>query len=606
GSDQHRTPRQIKISCVLCKNSDETEITGALSSKDDISAHQNCLLYASGIYCKNSPTYDDLFGFAVHDVKQEVRRGRKLVCHHCQKRGATAGCEVNRCKRSFHYPCANEANARVIEDLAEGRYILYCEKHDPQSKRESSVISDVSSPSGLNLSRRGSPDSRGGRPVRRESNSSSGSSEQANTYKPNNTATPNDPDDEVQNCIDPMYAPVESDLDDSTPPKQHNSIPMAQGARPSENLNLPSTGLVNRATASRLNGCNGDNPRQFNKRIEFDSPTASPETPRRKKKKLSVLDSDDELETSTNPVVSPVVPHAWGCTSPTQHNHSTPVTENTRPCEALNSLPTGDDGDDTDIDSDVSQSLLPSGPYNVTVECTVIMDSGPSMESENSLDPCSPSRPVTADVCTSPGSVTPEPEPGDTTSTNITASEPKAPNTDPAFPGSADHMPQQERSDSGPTDQLQSPTSDFPEALPSAIQPLSASHIITDHPAERSPPEAASASHHPGTSDANDVDAMMSLESSATTFWAKCNEAGCTEEIFSELVSQLNSIRQRIQSREATQQDFDVALKVLEASGRLPTIITQLEQDLEKQERELLRKMAALRDARAVLRFSLN
>jgi len=36
-------------------------------------------LFASGIYCKNSPTYDDLFGFAVEDVIEERRRGKKLV-----------------------------------------------------------------------------------------------------------------------------------------------------------------------------------------------------------------------------------------------------------------------------------------------------------------------------------------------------------------------------------------------------------------------------------------------------------------------------------------------------------------------------------------------
>lgn len=36
-------------------------------------------LFASGIYCKNSPTYDDLFGFDVDDVKDELRRGKRLV-----------------------------------------------------------------------------------------------------------------------------------------------------------------------------------------------------------------------------------------------------------------------------------------------------------------------------------------------------------------------------------------------------------------------------------------------------------------------------------------------------------------------------------------------
>lgn len=42
GSDQYRSPH--KINCVLCKKSDEDEITGPLSSKQNISAHQNCLV----------------------------------------------------------------------------------------------------------------------------------------------------------------------------------------------------------------------------------------------------------------------------------------------------------------------------------------------------------------------------------------------------------------------------------------------------------------------------------------------------------------------------------------------------------------------------------
>lgn len=42
GSDQYRSP--CKIICVLCEKSDENEITGPLSSKQNISAHQNCLV----------------------------------------------------------------------------------------------------------------------------------------------------------------------------------------------------------------------------------------------------------------------------------------------------------------------------------------------------------------------------------------------------------------------------------------------------------------------------------------------------------------------------------------------------------------------------------
>lgn len=36
-------------------------------------------IYSSGIYCINTPQFDDLFGFSVQDVKMEANRGRRLV-----------------------------------------------------------------------------------------------------------------------------------------------------------------------------------------------------------------------------------------------------------------------------------------------------------------------------------------------------------------------------------------------------------------------------------------------------------------------------------------------------------------------------------------------
>ncbi|XP_062391447.1 histone-lysine N-methyltransferase 2A isoform X3 [Sardina pilchardus] len=114
--------------CVLCSKSEEDSVTGALASKDDVTAHQNCLLYASGIYCKNSPLFDDLFGFSVEDVKRERRRGKKL-CSLCKKMGATAGCEVVSCRRCYHYPCAVTSNARTIDNQRRGVYQLFCAEH---------------------------------------------------------------------------------------------------------------------------------------------------------------------------------------------------------------------------------------------------------------------------------------------------------------------------------------------------------------------------------------------------------------------------------------------------------------------------------------------
>ncbi|XP_050974937.1 PHD finger protein 11-like isoform X2 [Labeo rohita] len=274
-----------KIICALCKKSDETKITGPLSSKGSISAHRNCLLFASGIYCKKSPIFDDLFGFEVEDVKKELKRGRRLSCHLCKKIGATAGCDVRRCKRSYHYPCAIEGHARTTEDPSKGRYVLFCKLHDPESKKPRSAGGKR-------------PDLK--RPERRDSNSSTGSS---------------------------------------------------QGR-----------------------------------------------------------------------------------------------------------------------------------------ESPVVLDSG---------------------VSTSPGC--------------------------------------------------------------------------------------------PVAADASDVSNTMNFQSSAALFWSRCNEVGWTKEIFSDLVSQLNSVGERVQSKEASQQEYDVALKVLGVSGQLPCIVSQLEQDLEKEEQDLQRKKATLRHAKAVL-----
>uniref|UniRef100_A0A8D2ZHE1 PHD-type domain-containing protein n=1 Tax=Scophthalmus maximus TaxID=52904 RepID=A0A8D2ZHE1_SCOMX len=124
-----------KVSCILCHRSEETVTTGALSNKDQVTAHQNCLLYSSGLYCENSPLSDDLFGFSVQDVLDEVKRGRKLNCNKCKRKGATAGCEVRSCSKSYHYPCAVQRGAKIIEDPVKGKYGLFCFKHHEQPQR---------------------------------------------------------------------------------------------------------------------------------------------------------------------------------------------------------------------------------------------------------------------------------------------------------------------------------------------------------------------------------------------------------------------------------------------------------------------------------------
>ncbi|XP_035029538.2 FYN-binding protein 1 [Hippoglossus stenolepis] len=134
------------VSCVLCKRSEETTTTGALSIKDEVAAHQNCLLFSSGIYCRDSPLFDDLFGFSVEDVLKEVTRGRKLRCSKCKTKGATAGCEVKSCKRSYHYPCAVQEGAKDIEDQVKGSYGLYCFQHQqPQNTQSNGLVKGINS-----------------------------------------------------------------------------------------------------------------------------------------------------------------------------------------------------------------------------------------------------------------------------------------------------------------------------------------------------------------------------------------------------------------------------------------------------------------------------
>ncbi|KAL0963476.1 hypothetical protein UPYG_G00306910 [Umbra pygmaea] len=135
-----------KVQCIICGGSEEDGTTGPLSTKvsstkGSATAHQNCLLYSSGIFCACSPENDDLFGFSVEDVLMEYKRGRLLNCHKCKKKGATVGCEVKSCRKSYHYPCAIQVEALIVE----AEYIVYCPKHKPDSSGERAAASGKSS-----------------------------------------------------------------------------------------------------------------------------------------------------------------------------------------------------------------------------------------------------------------------------------------------------------------------------------------------------------------------------------------------------------------------------------------------------------------------------
>ncbi|XP_067896038.1 uncharacterized protein [Heterodontus francisci] len=124
--------------CGLCLRSEQTKQTGKLFKDDGIAAHQNCLLFSSNLVNQNSQDFDDFGGFLIKDIKQEIKRGSKLKCSLCRKKGATVGCEVKSCRKSYHFPCAIDDKAGVIENEDLGIYSIYCKMHrkeNPELRR---------------------------------------------------------------------------------------------------------------------------------------------------------------------------------------------------------------------------------------------------------------------------------------------------------------------------------------------------------------------------------------------------------------------------------------------------------------------------------------
>uniref|UniRef100_UPI00398F8BB9 uncharacterized protein n=1 Tax=Pristiophorus japonicus TaxID=55135 RepID=UPI00398F8BB9 len=115
--------------CQLCLRSGENKETGKLFTDGKLAVHQNCLLFSSNLVTQNSQDFDDFGGFLIKDIKKEIKRGSKLKCSLCRKKGATVGCEVKNCKRCYHYPCAIIDNARIIEKEDIGIYRVLCKSH---------------------------------------------------------------------------------------------------------------------------------------------------------------------------------------------------------------------------------------------------------------------------------------------------------------------------------------------------------------------------------------------------------------------------------------------------------------------------------------------
>ncbi|CAK7289130.1 PHD finger protein 11 [Vulpes lagopus] len=122
-----------KRTCALCPKDIEYSVL-YFAQSENIAAHENCLLYSSALVeCEDHDPRNQDRNFDVESVKKEIHRGRNLRCAFCNRRGATVGCDVKACKRSYHFFCAQNDHAVLQTDGLRGIYKVFCQQHAPGS-----------------------------------------------------------------------------------------------------------------------------------------------------------------------------------------------------------------------------------------------------------------------------------------------------------------------------------------------------------------------------------------------------------------------------------------------------------------------------------------
>ncbi|XP_042350916.1 histone-lysine N-methyltransferase SETD1B [Plectropomus leopardus] len=521
------------VSCVLCRRSEETQITGPLSTKDEVTAHQNCLLYSSGLYCRNTPQFDDLFGFCVDDVLNEVKRGSRLRCNRCQIKGATAGCEVMRCKKSYHYPCAVKDRAKIIEDADKEKFVLFCSNHDPETAGNNGI-----------------PNGRSSSHTKSRTSKNHSEAEPAKVYcltceRTEGNISPESLCNRVMLHCD-KHAPSSH--------KKNANTRRPPGYASDSN----SSSSASRSSSKR----------------PFKSSDKQDETPSKCKFKSNrVITSDDssnsddippcsetfaplemDIEESESFVQEPQL-NREDCESP-----AVSASGNRREEEAEEG---NEDEDETIIHSDAeSESLLTSVPHPpVSTVSTQTAAAAPAdvdlVKTEGSSLEQSPLHGADEHIA---GPLVPQ---------QSSARPPSSP--DHSKRGSVTGSP---------------PCSSSPISPPPPETLHVTNHVTVPFPS--SPPTAPPSDPEPS------VD--------ASSFWRRCNAAGCTQAIFSGFINEMTSISSRIQSDEASQEDYDLALTLLTASGKLAEFVAKQQEEIQRKQMELQKAAAAMEDVVSALR----
>lgn len=113
----------LRINSCSCSLDVKMRLTLAMISKKSNRSKKNDGILLSGKVHKmcalwSSEVYEG--GDGLQRVFDAVKRGNLLICAACKEYGATLGCRVKNCRRSFHYPCADELASKLFCRMWDG------------------------------------------------------------------------------------------------------------------------------------------------------------------------------------------------------------------------------------------------------------------------------------------------------------------------------------------------------------------------------------------------------------------------------------------------------------------------------------------------------
>ncbi|XP_042370293.1 histone-lysine N-methyltransferase 2C-like, partial [Plectropomus leopardus] len=103
------SPKDLRRCCFCNQQGDgRTDGPARLLNLDlDLWVHLNCALWSSEVY--------ETQAGALINVELALRRSLTLRCAHCQKTGATSGCNRLRCTNTYHFTCALQAHCTFFK-----------------------------------------------------------------------------------------------------------------------------------------------------------------------------------------------------------------------------------------------------------------------------------------------------------------------------------------------------------------------------------------------------------------------------------------------------------------------------------------------------------